>query len=187
MLDVMRPNQQLRYLHGKSDSIDAESATMSVLNGQAIAIAKSQGGTSEMIRHLKVARDTAVKARSKAMITLKTLIINAPAELRASLEHIRGPISLVRHNAALRPGEIISPMASAKSALRSIARRWLALHDEIQQHETELERMAQDLTKAYGISTLTVAEMLILVGDNPERIRSEAALAKLCGVCPIPA
>ena len=29
--------------------------------------------------------------------------------------------------------------------------------------------------------------MLILVGDNPERIRSEAALAKLCGVCPVPA
>ncbi len=29
--------------------------------------------------------------------------------------------------------------------------------------------------------------MLILVGDNPERIRSEAAFAKLCGVCPVPA
>ena len=29
--------------------------------------------------------------------------------------------------------------------------------------------------------------MLILVGDNPGRIHSEAALAKLCGVCPIPA
>lgn len=191
VLDVMRPNRQLRYLHGKSDSLDAESAARSVLNGQATAIAKSQGGTSEMIRHIKVARDSAVKARSQAMITLKTLIINAPAELRASLEHIRGPISLVRHVAALRPGEIISPTASAKSALRSIARRWLALHEEIQQHEEELERMVTDkapeLMSAHGISTLTVAEMLILVGDNPQRIRSEAALAKLCGVCPIPA
>ncbi len=34
---------------------------------------------------------------------------------------------------------------------------------------------------------MTVAEMLILIGDDPSRIRSEAALAKLCGVCPIPA
>src|SRR3546814_1730001 len=34
---------------------------------------------------------------------------------------------------------------------------------------------------------MTVAEILILVGDEPARIRSEAALAKLCGVCPIPA
>jgi transposase len=29
--------------------------------------------------------------------------------------------------------------------------------------------------------------MLILAGDNPQRIRSEPAFAKLCGVCPIPA
>ncbi len=33
----------------------------------------------------------------------------------------------------------------------------------------------------------TAAEMLLLVGDNAERIRSEAAFAKLCGACPIPA
>ena len=46
---------------------------------------------------------------------------------------------------------------------------------------------APDLLKAHGISTITVAELLVLVGDNPERIKSEAALAKLCGVCPIPA
>jgi transposase len=54
-----------------------------------------------------------------------------------------------------------------------------------------MERLVADkapkLMKSHGISTLTVAEMLILVGDNPERIRSEAALAKLCGICPIPA
>lgn len=93
MLDVIRPNQQLRYHHGKSDNLDAESAARSVLNGQATAIAKSQDGTSEMIRHIKIARDSAVKARSQAMINLKTLIINAPADLRASLAHIRGPIS----------------------------------------------------------------------------------------------
>ncbi|MCA4914994.1 MAG: IS110 family transposase, partial [Roseomonas sp.] len=58
-------------------------------------------------------------------------------------------------------------------------------------HEAQLERLVADkapkLMKSHGISTLTAAEMLILVGDNPERIRSEAALAKLCGICPIPA
>jgi transposase len=191
VLDVMRPNRQLRYLHGKSDSLDAESAARSVLNGQAKAKAKSQTGSSEMIRHLKVARDSAVKAKSQAMITLKTLIINAPVELRETVDQIKGPISLIRHIAALRPGEITSPSASAKMAMRALARRWLALHEEIQVHENELERMARErapeLMTSHGISTLTVAEMLILVGDNPERIKSEAALAKLCGVCPIPA
>lgn len=83
VLDVMRPNRQLRYLHGKSDSLDAESAARSVLNGQATALAKAQTGSSEMIRHIKVARDSAIKAKSQAMITLRTLIINAPSDLRA--------------------------------------------------------------------------------------------------------
>jgi transposase len=86
VLDVMRPIRQLRYLHGKSDSLDVESAARSVLNGQATARAKTQAGSSEMIRHLKIARDSAVKAKSQAMITLKTLIINAPANLRDSLD-----------------------------------------------------------------------------------------------------
>ena len=75
--------------------------------------------------------------------------------------------------------------------MRAIARRWLALHEEVQSHDQELDRLAREkapeLMKSHGISTMTVAEMLILVGDNPERIHSEAALAKLCGVCPIPA
>src|SRR4051812_5039227 len=43
------------------------------------------------------------------------------------------------------------------------------------------------MVAAHGVGSGTVAEMLILVGDNPERIRSEAAFAKLCGACPIPA
>jgi transposase len=125
------------------------------------------------------------------MITLKTLIINAPAELRDTLDGIRGRISLMRHVAALRPGEISSPTASAKAAMRALARRWRLLHEEIHTLEQELDRLvhekAPELMKSHGISTITVAEMLILVGDNPERIKSEAALAKLCGVCPVPA
>ena len=73
-----------------SDSLDAESAARSVLNGQTSALAKAQTGASEMIRHLKIARDSAVKAKSQAMITLKTLIINAPTDLRDTLDQITG-------------------------------------------------------------------------------------------------
>ena len=144
-----------------------------------------------MIRHLKIARDTAVKSCSQAMVTLKTLIINAPAVLREILDQIRGEVALIRHIAAFRPGDIDTPLASAKAAMRALARRWLWLHEEIITHDKELERLvterAPDLMASHGIATLTVAEMLILVGDDPTRIRSEAAFAKLCGVCPIPA
>src|SRR3712207_1850853 len=43
------------------------------------------------------------------------------------------------------------------------------------------------MVAAHGIKTGTAAEMLVLVGDDPQRIRSEAAFAKLCGACPVPA
>src|SRR5215203_5570506 len=71
VLEVNRPSRQLRYQKGKDDPTDAESAARSVLAGQATATPKSGTGKVEMIRHLKVARDTAVKARSQAMLALK--------------------------------------------------------------------------------------------------------------------
>ncbi len=189
VIEVTRPNRQLRYQHGKSDSLDAEGAARSVLAGQAIAQPKTQTGSVEMIRHLKIARDTAVKCRSQAMVTLKTLIINAPAALRDTLDQISGKIALIRYIAAFRPGAMTSTIASAKTALRALAQRWLALHEEIQSHDKALEQLvavrAPTLLASHGIATMTAAEMLILVGDDPTRIRSEAALA--CGVCPIPA
>lgn len=86
--DADRPNRQLRHQHGKSDPLDAESAARAVLAGQATACPKTGTGTAEMIRQIKVARDTAVKARAQAMLTLKTLIVNAPAALREQLDRI---------------------------------------------------------------------------------------------------
>lgn len=144
-----------------------------------------------MIRHLKIARDTAVKSRSQALVTPKTLIINAPADLREVLDQIKGKIGLIRHIAGFRLGDILNTWASVKAALRALARRWLLLNYEILSHDKELERLvterAPNLMQSHGIATMTIAEILILVGDDPTRIQSEAAFAKLCGVCPIPA
>jgi len=190
-VEVTRPNRLLRYQHGKNDSLDAEGAARSVLSGQAVAAPKTQSGSVEMIRHLKIARDTAVKSRSVSMVTLKTPIINAPAEVRDKLDQIKGKVALIRHIAAFRPRPIISTTASVKVAMRSLACRWLILNDEVVEHDKELkvlvEAKAPSLLSSHGIATQTIAEMLIMVGDNPGRILSEAALAKLCGVCPIPA
>jgi hypothetical protein len=86
---------------------------------------------------------------------------------------------------------MISPTASAKAALRALARRWLMLDAEIKSLDAALVALtaacAPALKEAHGMSTGTAAEMLSLVGDNPERIRSDPAFAKLCGACPIPA
>lgn len=191
VIEVNRPNRQLRYQEGKSDPLDAEGAARSVLSGQANAEPKTGLGVVEMIRHFKIARDTAVKSRTQAMVTLKTIIINAPTHLREELDCLSGKMTLVRKLAALRPGEINTTTASAKAALRALAQRWLILNSEIKEHDQQLKTLTQaaapSLGESHGISTLTIAEMLVLLGDNPERIHSEAAFAKICGVCPIPA
>ena len=125
------------------------------------------------------------------MLALKAIVIGVPAALREHLEAITGKMALVRHLAALRPGPLTTTTASAKASLRAIARRWLDLDAEIRSHDVHLGRLtgrcAPEMVAAHGVGAGTAAEMLILVGDNPERIRSEAALAKLCGACPIPA
>ena len=63
VLEVNRGDRRTRRIAGKSDTVDAETAARSVLAGQSTAIPKTADGAVEMMRHLKVARRTAVKAR----------------------------------------------------------------------------------------------------------------------------
>jgi transposase len=190
VIEVARPDRRDRRLRGKSDRLDAENAARAVLAGSATATPKDADGVVEMLRQVKVAKDTAVKARTAAMIALKSLIVTAPEELREQLDGLP-KMSLIARCAALRPGKLDSPLAAAKHAIRSLARRWRDLSAEIRGHEAVLDKLTREvapqLVDAFGIGADTAAEMLIVAGDNPERIRSEAAWAKLCGVAPIPA
>lgn len=190
VVEVNHCDRRKRRNNGKSDTIDAETAARSVLSGIATAVPKTADGSAEMVRQIKIARDTAVKARSSAIITLKTLIVNAPAELREILEPLTDR-KLIDACATLAHVELINTTASVMHALRAIARRWLSLSDEITLHDDALDTItmlaAPTLREAFGIGPDSAAEMMIVAGDNPERIRSEAAFAKLCGACPIPA
>ena len=188
--EVNRGDRRLRRAAGKSDTIDAEAAARSVLAGQATAIPKTADGAVEMLRQIKVACDTAVKARTAAMITLKQILVTAPPALRETLQPLTDHALLTRC-AGLRPGALDTPTASAKHTLRALARRWNTLAEEIAAHDPHLARLTTDtsptLREGFGVGADTAAELLILFGDNPDRIRSEAAFAKLCGACPIPA
>jgi transposase len=190
VLEVNRPDRRVRRQRGKTDPIDAENAARAVLAGTATATPKCADGTVEMLRQLKITRDSAVKARTQAMITLKALVVTAPAELREPLDGL-SKMALISRCAGLRPGPVTTPTAAAKHALRGLARRWLALAEEIKAHDELLQtlttRHAPQLVAQFGIGADTAAELLVLAGDNPERIRSEAAFAKLCGACPVPA
>ena len=192
VIEVSRPPRTgERRLSGKSDAIDAEHAAREVLAGKATATPKLANGIIESIRLVKIARDTAVKAHTTAIITLKAAIVTASDEVRAELEPLTD-FKLVSACAALTAdGDVADPAFAMRHVLGSLARRWLELHDEIKIHSRHLKKLtkdaAPDLVAAFGIGPDIAAEMLVTAGDNTDRIRSEAALAKLCGACPIPA
>lgn len=67
IVEVDRPvRKKERRLHGKSDTIDADHAARQVIAGQRMAIPKAADGVVEMLRLVKIARDTAVKTRGQA-------------------------------------------------------------------------------------------------------------------------
>lgn len=190
VVEVNRPDRATRYRKGKSDPTDAEMAARAVLAGVADATPKSGEGEVEMIRMLKCAKDSAVKARTQAINQMKALVVTAPAELREALDGLSAG-ALATQCKSFRTGRLDGPMAAARYALRSLACRYRQLSREIHDLETELDRLtrtaAPALVSVFGIGPDTAATLLIAAGSNPERLHSEAAFASLCGVNPIPA
>jgi transposase len=190
VVEVLRTDRRDRRLRGKSDTLDAENAARCGLAGQANAVPKTTDGTVEMLRQIKVAKDTAVKARTAAMISIKAVLVTAAPELREALQGLPKR-TLISRCAGLRPGALDDVLAAAKYTLRSLARRWQQLDTEIKDHEKLLTKLTTELTpqlvEAFGVGPDTAAELLIVAGDNIDRVRSEPAWARLCGVAPIPA
>jgi transposase len=179
-----------RHRLGKSDPIDAEMAARSVMSGAAAGTPKAADGSTEMIRMLKLARDSAVKARTQSLNQIKSLLVTGPAELRESIRGLSTP-RLLDRCAAFRPGVLDSPTVAAKHTLRSLARRNLALRAEAKELGAQIRRLvsgsAPELLAAFGVGPDCAATFLVTAGDNPGRLRSEAAFASLCGSSPIPA
>ena len=190
VVEVGRPKRQGRRRRGKSDPLDAEAAARAVQAGTATARPKAGDGPVEMIRALQAARRSALKARTQAANQLHALVVTAPEGLRARLRRLALP-HLVATAAAFRPGVLTTPAAATKLALRSLAVRHRQLTAEIAALDGQLQRLvaqaAPELVAVKGVSTVTAATLLVAAGDNPERLRSEAAFAHLCGVAPIPA
>jgi transposase len=191
VFEVGRPKRRDQHRSGKSDPIDAELAARAVLAGTAIGQTKGGDGPVEMIRVLRAARRSAVKARAQAAKQLKALLVTAPEPLRAELRGL-STIKLVRRAARFRPGDQPSSVAEAtKFALRSIARRYLQLSEEIDELNGQLSRLVTQTAPALiavpGVGIDTAASLLVAAGEDPKRLKSESAFAHLCGVAPIPA
>ena len=191
VIEVSRPPRAgERRNCGKSDRLDAENAARQVLAGRATTTPKMHDGAVEAIRLTRVARRTAVRAHSQAMMALKATLVGASDELRAKLEPLSDYKLILACSQLTAVGELEDPDIAMRHTLRSLAERWMQLHEEIKIHSKRLaqltEAVAPELVAAFGIGPDIAGELLVTAGGNDNRIRSEAAFAKLCGACPIP-
>jgi transposase len=193
VVEVNQPHPHTRRRIGKSDPIDAEMAARLFQAGKAKAVPKQTDGIVESIRLLRVARDSAVKSRSAALLQIRDLLITAPHELRDQLAHrktLRGKVTVCSR--FRRSGhDLRSPSQAAKFSLRSTAQRIEALDLEIAALDRELAQLvataAPCTIQLLGISTGHAGQLLVTAGQNIERLRSESSFSMLCGASPIPA
>ncbi len=190
VVEVNRPNRQLRRRRGKDDTTDAEAAARAALNGEATALPKTGDGPVEATRMLRVVRRSAVKARTQAANQLHALVVTAPEQVKHQLRDLPTRTQ-VKVCARFRPATAQTTAAYAKRALRLLARRYQNLDTEITQVDKQIRglcaRANPALLAAYGVGPDTAAALLVAAGDNPRRMNSEAAFAALCALSPVAA
>ncbi|NYG56839.1 IS110 family transposase [Nocardioides perillae] len=186
--EVIRPERSVRRLQGKSDPIDAYQAARAVLSQRAAAAPKDEH--TEAIRALNNARRSAVKARTAAMNQIHHMLITAPTLVREKYRPLKEK-ALVNALAACRPSTKDPTSHGVLTALKTLARR----HQFLTEQADDLHQQIRDLAQAAnphlmslrGVGPATAAQLLITAGGNPERLRSEASFAALCGTAPVPA
>ncbi len=191
VIEVLRPNRQVRRRHGKTDVIDAIAAARAVMSGEATGTPKSHDGAVEALRTLKVLQRSANKARTQAINQLRNLIVTAPDDLRARLRNLSIKELLEVCSGFRISADDDSLNAITRLSLRDLAQRILFLDASREQTRCRLDRitseLAPDLLDIKGVGPDVAATLLMTAGDNPERLRNEASFAALCGTNPIPA
>ncbi|WP_406486115.1 IS110 family transposase [Streptomyces phaeochromogenes] len=183
VVEVNQPDRALRRKHGKTDAVDAEAAARAVLSGRADVTPKTGQGPAADLRVLRLAKESAVKARTQAKNQLKAVLLGIDPELREALSKLSNT-ALIATCADLPDAD-----DAAVFTLRLLAQR-------IQQLSVEVKELARRVTQAVhrchpqlldviGVGPDSAAALLIAVGDNPERLASEASFAALCGVSPV--
>ena len=192
VLEVTTPDRQDRRKRGKNDDLDAQNAAHAAFAGKRTVTPKSRDGMIEALRVLKACRKTAVAARRVALQMIHSTVVSAPDELRDAARELTR-MELIRTLAAWRPDmtDYRNVTSAYRITLRSLARRYLELHDEIADLDDMIraivDDLAPDLVERNAIGHESAAQLLLTAGDNVERLRSEAAFAALCGVSPVPA
>jgi len=190
VVEVDRPNRQRRRRKGKSDPEDAISAAHAAHSGDAVGLAKTRDGDVESMRVLRVARTSARNSRTQALNQMRSIISTAPEVIRDELRSLN-VYHLLERASSYRPGTKRDVVSLTKFTLRTLARRAIELQDEIDEIDSILtslvKQTAPELVAQLGVGTDAASALLVAAGDNPRRLRNEAAFAHLCGTSPIDA
>jgi transposase len=190
VVEVDRSDRQDRRRQGKSDPLDAVSAARAAQSGRARGAPKGRDGAVEAVRALMVAKRSARAERTQTINQARALVLTGPDDLRARFTG-HTPAALVAGLASLRPRPGSTVGYATRIALRELGRRAEFLDGQIERLDEFIVPLvtarAPGLLAVYGIGPDTAALLLIAAGDHPQRLRSEAAWAHLCGVAPIPA
>ena len=191
VVEVDRPNRQLRRRKGKSDPTDAVAAARAALSGSATGAPKHRNGPVEQMRVLLVARRSARQQRIQTLNQLRHLVLCAPEPIRILFKD-RYKTSLVTEAARMRPRQGSDPVIfTTNIVIRDLARRIKALNTEMGNIDRILTALIGDtapaLLELYGLGPDTAASLLVAAGENSDRLHSERSWAHLCGVAPIPA
>lgn len=190
--EVTTPDSGDRRKRGKNDDLDAQNAAHAAFAGKRTVTPKTRDGMIESLRVLKACRKTAVAARRVALQMIHNTVVCAPDELRDTLRKLTR-MELIRTLAAWRPDmtDYRNVASAYRIALKSLARRYLELHDEIADLDAMIAAIVDELAPALvtrnSIGHASAAQLLLTAGDNSERLQSEASFAALCGVSPVPA
>ena len=162
-----------------------------MLSGRATGAGKSRDGNVEAIRALTIAKRSARSTKIKTLNQIRHLGFCAPDQLRERFCGL-SRTAVGPEAAALRPRADGDPVVFAtKVAMRTLGRRVLVLDQEKADLNALLAdlvaKTAPELLALHGVGVDTAALLLVAAGDNPERLRNEAAWAHLCGVSPVEA
>ena len=190
VLEIRGPNRKLRRDRGKSDTIDAEAAARAVLAGTSTLVPKAGDDWVEQLRVLRLARRSAVHARTQTINQMHAVVVSTPPQLHDVLKPL-SRVELIRRSSRFRVGQLGAPATTVRWTLRLLAQRYQTLTAEINAIDSViaplLEDRAANLLELRGIGPDVAGALLVVAGDNPQRLRSEASFAALCGVTPLPA
>ncbi|WP_438290634.1 IS110 family transposase [Streptomyces sp. HUAS TT7] len=190
VIEVPGPGRSARRRRRKSDQGDAQAAARAVLNGRAYSRVKAGNGPVEIARMYNVARNSAVKASRQPTNQIKAVLVTAEPALR---EELAGLSRRALIHACVKLGDDDaggdSVLRATRFTLRSLAERIEQLTVQARELERRLaeliERHYPELLALAGVGPHSAAVLLITMGDNADRLRSEASFAAIVRGSPV--